>query len=304
MAFAKGDEIKLCLTIENSSQNPIEVYGNWNTRDQNGGPVEALSWSGNFNVPPTVPVWCIVKALDGIASGQYTLTGSITNNNQTQTLKAVFYVAESLLLSDDFSDSGSGWPESYSSTPSYGYDNGQYFTLINDAWRYVAMTPGVRATAAVIEVNAWTPSSFDGAFGLIFGISNDFQSYYRFRVNSTGMFHISKLVNGNLVTIRQWTASDALNTGNDPNQIMAVRQGATIAVYANGSHLTTLTDDPATDGRIGLVTVSFDTPNFEARFDDFRAFTLSAGQTQASAESPAASIGEGQDGSEMERQWR
>lgn len=75
-----------------------------------------------------------------------------------------------------------------------------------------------------------------------------------------------------------WTPTLHLNAGSAANQLRVVRDGSSIALYANGHYHLTMISDATLSGslRVGLTAIAYDTPNVEARFDDFAVHSVDA----------------------------
>jgi hypothetical protein len=184
---------------------------------------------------------------------------------------------------DDFSDPGSGWPVGEDADARYGYLNGEYQILVKTAPWYLATTPGVRCTDCAVEANGRFLYGEGGALGLLFGIADNWDTYI-FQVSNTGYYSLVRVTDEGWAYLVDWTSSLHLNTGTSTNRLRAVRDGASIALYANGHYLTTLSDATLLGSlRVGLTAIAYDTPNVEARFDDFAIYAVDAGSIQAGA---------------------
>lgn len=170
---------------------------------------------------------------------------------------------------DDFSDPSSGWPVRDSNERRIGYLNGEYQMLVKQANWYVGATPGFRCTDCAIEAEGRFASGAYGAYGILFGITDDWDSYL-FRVNAEQQYSLRKIAGGNWETILDWTWSPHVNAEQSVNRLRVVRNGSSIELYANGHYLTTVTDSSFLGSlRVGLTASAYDNPNVDTRFDNF-----------------------------------
>ena len=175
------------------------------------------------------------------------------------------------LFTDDFSDPASGWLiENY---PEYStaYLNGEYQILLK-AQDYMAFNwIDFGASDYRVEVDARPAGHLDGGVGLIFGGTDS--GFYLFEL-SNGGYALWRIESGPWIwtTLIDWTDSTAINSGSLPNRLKVVREGASIALYANDQLLTTVSDSTYTGSLLGVEagTVPVD---FDGRFDNFAVYT-------------------------------
>jgi hypothetical protein len=276
MGYVPGRPIKLWLKVRNVNASEQDFTASWSVFDEGGNKIDALSWSGVLTTDPGVTTWRLTRTLPAdLTTGPYTYTASVMSHEQTTSAAVVFYVADSVAMSDDFSDDQSGWSTNQTANYSVGYLAGEYRIWITAAGRLVRVTPGLNLTDSVLEVEARNAGSVLGDYGLLFALSDDSQSFYIFLVSSNGKYAIFEHTPGGWETIQTWTASPWLSTGQGLNRIMSVHHQGQISVYANGAHLVTLPDDTLTGGRVGLVAQSSDEAGVDVRFDNFSAYRLS-----------------------------
>jgi len=83
-----------------------------------------------------------------------------------------------------------------------------------------------------------------------------------------------------------WTSSLHVNPGQAVNHLRVARDGSDIVLYVNGHYLTTVTDSSFLGWlRVGLTASAYDDPNVDARFDNFKVFSV--GDSAAEAEETA-----------------
>ena len=73
--------------------------------------------------------------------------------------------------------------------------------------------------------------------------------------------------------LQGWTASAYIKEGYDKNHLKVVVTGPRIEVYANGHHLTTVTDDSFAEGYVGVI-VDTDKAGADAVFDNISVYSL------------------------------
>ena len=188
-------------------------------------------------------------------------------------------VSCSAYYTDNFSDPTSGWPVDDDSNRKYAYTSGQYQIQVKhpaDGWW---ATPGAKATDFTASVSARRTSGTLGAYGIVFGINEDVSGsqFYEFIVEDTH-YSIWKYDRGSWTALQDWTASSHINTGTNWNRLKVIRNGASIAVYANNQLLATVSDSSFSGlRRIGLVAYSPAASGLDARFDDFSLYPASCG---------------------------
>ena len=176
---------------------------------------------------------------------------------------------------DDFSNPASGWPVSDSTTTRYAYVNGEYQIWLKAAEYIAWTTPGVNLTEMRLEVDARQAGAGAGAYGLMFGLSDDVGSYSLLFVDNEGYFLLTRKEQGLWTDFIPWTSSAAINTGGAVNRIALQHQGTDLEIWVNGVSVASLTGYTPIPGRVGLTAWSYDEP-FDARFDNFQVFDLSS----------------------------
>jgi hypothetical protein len=181
---------------------------------------------------------------------------------------------------DDFSDPDSGWPVDDDSSRRYAYTGGQYQIWVKNPNQGWLVTPGAKATDFTVAVSARRASGSSGGYGIVFGINEDLGQYYEFDIGSNN--YSLWRYDGSWTALRNWTTSSYINTGTSWNRLKVIRQGASIAVYVNNHHLTTVTDSSFTGlRRVGLLAYSPSSGSLDARFDDFSLYPASCGPSAA-----------------------
>jgi hypothetical protein len=177
------------------------------------------------------------------------------------------------LFSDDFSDPESGWGKSSDEKVERRYEGGEYVILVKKdnwaawAWGTEEMFADFALEAEVRQVEG--PES--AKFGLVFR-HRDNDNFYYFRISGSGKYQVGKQVNGEWQDIgdMKWTPSSHIKTGGATNHLKVVCQGPQIALYVNGQHLTTVSDDSFAEGEVGLIAETAEGSDpIKAAFDNF-----------------------------------
>lgn len=111
-------------------------------------------------------------------------------------------------------------------------------------------------------------------YGLLFRVQ-DAANYYQFQVDCDGRYRVVAVVDGELKTLRDWTASEAVSPGTAFNGLGVRAQGNLIEVFANGQSLIEVSDATFIDGGFGLYAGSGSvTPTLTVTFDDLGVWKL------------------------------
>ena len=179
-------------------------------------------------------------------------------------------VVFSLVYQDDFSDQDSGWDDAFDEHTMKQYGAHEYHIEVNApnlfAWGLANRT----ISDFVLEVKArqWEGPD-NNSYGVIFRYQ-DPHNFYRFDVTGDGFFLVSKLVDGNWLTLVDWTPSPAVNQGEAENKLRVSCLGQHIAVYANGELLAEVDDESFRQGDIGFFAGTFDEAGVHISFDDLQ----------------------------------
>jgi hypothetical protein len=184
---------------------------------------------------------------------------------------------------DDFSDDASGWPIDDDENARFAYTGGEYQIWLKNASWWGRATPWAKAVDFTAVVSARRTGGSDGAYGIQFGINEEWTEYHIVLIGYGDEYSIWRYDDGDWTALRDWTVSEHIATGTDWNRLAVVRDGTDIAVYVNGHHLTTVTDTTYTGlRRIGLTAMSTESGPLDARFDDFAMYSASCSATVAS----------------------
>ncbi|MBN2258883.1 MAG: hypothetical protein JW704_13890 [Anaerolineaceae bacterium] len=206
----------------------------------------------------------ILLALAALACTLPSISNIVGSTDQTETDGGV-------LFSDDFSNKDSGWDRYTDTDVITDYGNGIYRIYISVTnWDYWA-NPGKNFTDVRVEVDATKAGGpDDNDIGVIcrYKSTNDF---YFFLISSDGYYGIGKTVGGEMQLIGQdeLYSSDDINLGSDTNHIRADCVGPRLSLYVNGILLSSVTDSDFSNGDVGLMAGTYDTPGADIHFDDF-----------------------------------
>lgn len=188
--------------------------------------------------------------------------------------------------SDDFCNAGSGWPTNDTAVYSLHYLAGppcQYQIRINQNDRLAAATPNWTATNFTLESLVRLDASKAGGAGLLFGLNGDWSNFYIFGIGSNAKYWLARFNGSQWVEVAPTAVTTRIDRTGD-NRLKVVSQGGSIALYLNGSLLTSVNDGVTHGGRVGLYAEGV--AGFDARFRNIALWS----QTVESAE-PAGVIG-------------
>ncbi len=174
-----------------------------------------------------------------------------------------------VLFQDDFSDTGSGWPNDEMT----GYVDGGYVIRVPEAQKDHLVVPGQSFPADVIvEVTASRRAGpMDNDYGVMCRVQ-DLDNFYFFWISSDGYQVIGKQENGETIFLSsdKMEYTDGIKGGlNEANRIRAECVGNTLRLMVNGRTVSKVTDDTFTGGGdIGLTAGTFEEGGVEIFFDN------------------------------------
>ena len=160
-----------------------------------------------------------------------------------------------VLLSDDFSDSTSGWSEyDLGVEGTAAYDNGQLklrnYTsdeLSTGSWLMQSFSD------FNLEVETKLISGSDDNWHTVGFRAQDEDNSYEFGISADGYYTLVKWVDGESTILKDVTYSDYINTGQGETNTMCVLcDGNVIKAYVNGHLLVSVTDNTYTSGYLSL----------------------------------------------------
>lgn len=200
-----------------------------------------------------------------------------------------------LVYQDDFSDCSKMW-HGENERLNYNCGLGAYYMT-----RHVANSMGRSLITGSFDNATFTVDGFYTALstpsehGLLFRLSDDGNNGYGAGVYD-GQYTIFRFDNGEIRELVPYTPNPNIKKGStdaNQNNIQVAAYGDQIALYVNGAHVTTITDNTYASGTAGLYVYGTQTP-LDAVFDNLaiakfnQPVTLPPAPTSSSAEPTAA----------------
>jgi pSer/pThr/pTyr-binding forkhead associated (FHA) protein len=191
-----------------------------------------------------------------------------------------------LIYSDDFNDSGTGWGEAFEPDTIRQYGGSRYHMIAKESDVFTWSKSGRDFTDFVIEVDATQEQGpSNNSYGVLFR-SQDDEHFYRFGISGDGFYFLDRFVGDDWTPIIDWTESPYINRGQASNLLKITCAESQITLHVNDQHLATVTDDSYDHGDIGLFAASFAEPNVHITFDNLKIWaakgTLTVPSTPAS----------------------
>lgn len=176
-----------------------------------------------------------------------------------------------VLFSDDFSDTGSGWDRVNTAEGVTDYADGGYRIYVNQANHDYWANPSQSFTDVRVEVDATKVGGpDDNDFGVICRYQ-DTQNFYAFLISSDGYYGVLRVVDGSSGTIGSdgMEQSDAILQGASTNKVRADCVGSELTLYVNGRQVTSVNDSTFSSGDVGLMAGTFEQVGTDILFDNF-----------------------------------
>lgn len=226
----------------------------------------------NKNYAKSHPATFMLLALFIILSMAPSLAQNAINNQlEPQNQATSDSQLGTLLYSDDFSSSKSGWEITTRGDFLAGYKKGVYhITVVPDNYWDGTTAPNLNLSDLVVEVEAKKEAGpDDNVYGI--WIRNQAPgSLYAFLISSDGYFQFSKKENDTWVTPSNWTKSSAIKTGNETNRLKVVARGDKFDFYDNDLLLNSYEDSSFSRGGLGLWVGTQSEGNVTIGFDNFK----------------------------------
>jgi len=188
-------------------------------------------------------------------------------------------------LSDDFSDPGSGWEIKTRHWGEIGYQDGEYFIIVNPPGCNLVVAPVPEVSDFVLEIDGRFVSGIDGGIFLqLYSWYVDFRSSYHpypisgdytVCVRPDGGLSIRRRVNTEGVYLCD-IDGDAIKWGYETNHLQIIAKGPQIALYVNGEPLCLVYDETLSTGRIELrACCGHDDTPLRVHFDNFKIWDIS-----------------------------
>ncbi len=220
------------------------------------------------NQSPTLPSVATVQAIPVLIPSQSPsdtspAVPSVTANPSSATRSVIF--------SDDFSNINSGWDQVDEADYFADYFENGYRIVVNtdmsDSWT----NPDSNVFGDVsVEVDATKNAGpDDNDFGLICRYQNLNEFYYGV-ISSDGYYGITKVTSDSseLLGRDSLEFSAAINQGAAMNHIRFDCVGNVLTLYVNGQQVDQQMDSGYSNGNVGLIAGTYDTPGTDILFDN------------------------------------
>jgi hypothetical protein len=175
-----------------------------------------------------------------------------------------------VVLRDDFSSPGSGWPRQ-SSDPAravWGYEGGEYAVVRQGGCRCApTVQRPERFGDFLAEIDGWLVPPLDGAL-----LHLDFRHQpngdrYSFVVKpDDGSIALLRISDGRATTLVGPTRASALRPNDAPNRLGVRAHGAEVVLYVNGQEVGRAQDEAPREGWLSLSVSSTRDSRVEGRF--------------------------------------
>ena len=175
------------------------------------------------------------------------------------------------LYHDDFSDPGSGWPQTVNANGSLGYANGAYRVLVQSTGYSLWAVSGQSYGDASVQADAARLAGpVSNRFGLICRYQ-DANNFYMFIISSDGYYAIGKIRNGkaSLPGQAMMTYSSFIKQNGAAAHLRFDCVGNTLTGAVNGQPIVLIHDADLADGEAGLIAGTFDEGGADIAFDNF-----------------------------------
>lgn len=181
---------------------------------------------------------------------------------------------KSVLFSDDFTHTNSGWDRFQDYAGVTDYSNVGYLIYIKAANMIKWANPS-KTFQSDVRIEVDTTVSFgpeNNAFGIICRYQ-DPDNFYYFYISSDGYAGIGRKQNGqhNIISSAdgKLIKIDGINTGTASNHLRADCVGSNLTMYVNGTQAVTTKDSAFTGGTVGLIARTYDTGGADILFNNF-----------------------------------
>lgn len=179
---------------------------------------------------------------------------------------------EDLALDEDFS--GQSWEVFADGDHRKGYEDEQYFIVVESADYSFWSVAGKSFTDAVVEVETYQVAGPDNNdYGLILRHQDD-DNFYSFEISGDGYYTFSKSVEGQFFSIIPWRESAAINLGQAANLLRVEAVGRDFTLYINDELVDAAIDSEFSEGDIGLLAGTYDEAGAHISFDNLRVWEV------------------------------
>jgi len=177
----------------------------------------------------------------------------------------------SVIFSDDFSSSDSGWEVIELDAGSAGYGNGYYFVVGRQQGSNMYGAALQSFSDLIIEVDAAqvsSPENNNNSYGVICRLGSEDTGYYFF-ISGDGLYSLF-VVGDEYSPLVDWTESPTIQQGEATNHILVGCVGDHLTMAVNAEPLIDVTDSTYTIGDVGLLATTYEAgTSTEIHYDDF-----------------------------------
>jgi len=178
------------------------------------------------------------------------LLKSITNKIAMKTLKSIFVLFYFISLSifsqtnyvyEENFNGGTSWPEENTSNTELSIYNGKYYfehKRTEKSWQIITAAFDLDSSKDFdIETKIQKISGSENS-GIAFKYDyKDAKNYKELGIATNGYFRVAQSINGSYSTLKGWTKSSIVNTGNYSTNILRItRKGNTVTFYINNKY--------------------------------------------------------------------
>jgi hypothetical protein len=206
-----------------------------------------------------------VLLLSSIACSTSSLLSGSTNEGTASTSEET----KNILLSEDYSNSKSGWDIYAEDLLSADYENGMYVITNDDPQSYAWGIANKYFTDTSIEMDTQLLSGpMDVESGII--CRKNGNNFYYGLISIDGYYGIFKSTEEDflMVQMENMPFNNAIKLGNEVNRVRFDCIGSTLSLFANDILLAEVTDPDYTSGDIGLIVGTYDDPGAKFGFDN------------------------------------
>lgn len=179
---------------------------------------------------------------------------------------------EDLALEEDFS--AKSWEVFADGDHRKGYEDEQYFIVVESADYSFWSVAGKNFTDAVVEVETYQVAGPDNNnYGLILRYQDD-DNFYSFEISGDGYYTFGKSVEGQYYSIIPWRESVAINLGQAANVLRVEVVGRDFTLYINDELVDAAIDSEFSGGDIGLLAGTYEETGTHISFDNLKVWEV------------------------------
>lgn len=290
-----GISLEQTGALSNDIADGLWINNTLFTLKENGAGTHLQKWRANFNIEAAQTINGVPIRMFPTNEGILVITSSdgkplfsiwdtdLNNVYSTPTIHlpvvAHNYCAD---LYDNFSNPVSGWPIGEDSLVRTEYLNGEYRILTKEAgYLYLFKAPTCNRHTYTVETDVRWNGTPANSYGLIFGVSGNFDHYFIFDINTdTQQYRLLRRTPGGLESIINPRTNSVINGGSATNHLKVTLKEDEILLEINGFLIDTWYtwwgSPIPTQTNAGIVSSPYNNkPNSDARFDNFKLVGIS-----------------------------